>query len=149
MNCININKEANNIVKNKPNKKYDFIPFINALCAQVTVNPELNKIIVLNKGNSKAGIVTIPKGGQVQKIQIDGARLEWKKAQKKEAKNIISETINNKKANKIAFCTNIVCCVWLSTIISENQNHKQAKNKLNKKKRKKTLVLKSCKIWTK
>lgn len=118
------------------------------MCAQVTVKPELNNIRVLSKGNSNAGIVTMPKGGHVQKIQIDGARLEWKKAQKKEAKNITSELINNTKANNIAFCTKMVCWVWLSIIISENQNHKQLKNKIKKKTSKKIFVLKSCNTCT-
>jgi len=36
----------------------------------------------------------IPIGGQQEPNSIAGARLLWKKAQKKEKKNIISETIN-------------------------------------------------------
>lgn len=76
---------------------------------------------VLSNGNSKAGIVSMPNGGQVQKIQIVGAKLEWKNAQKKEAKNITSDTIKRIKARNRAFWTNKVCCVRLSAIISENQ----------------------------
>jgi len=37
----------------------------------------------------------MPLGGHIAPIQIDGESAEWKKAQKKATKNIISETINN------------------------------------------------------
>lgn len=63
-------------------------------CDHVTVNPEEIKIIVFIKGISKGLKGLIPKGGQSWPISIDGAKDEWKYAQKKEKKNKISEIIN-------------------------------------------------------
>ncbi len=80
-----------------------------ALCAQVTVTPEVNKITVFSNGIAQALIVWIPIGGQTAPIQIAGDTLEWKKAQKKLKKNIISETINNKKPIRSPRCTAAVC----------------------------------------
>jgi len=89
----------------------------------VTVTPEDNKITVFNKGNAQGLIVWIPNGGHTAPIQIDGETLEWKKAQKKLKKNMISETINKTKPIRNPFCT---AKVWrpsnvASIIISQNQ----------------------------
>jgi len=47
-----------------------------ALCAQVTVTPEDNKIAVFNKGKAQGLMVWIPNGGQTAPIQIAGDTLE-------------------------------------------------------------------------
>lgn len=52
--------------------------------------------------------LTIPAGGQIEPFQIDGSMLEWKNAQKNEAKNITSETINSIKPSLRLPCTNVV-----------------------------------------
>jgi len=57
------------------------------------VAPEVNKITVFNKGTSQGFKISIPSGGQTPPIPISGAILEWKNAQKKAKKNIISLTI--------------------------------------------------------
>lgn len=61
---------------------------------QVTVIPEEIRIIVFIKGMSKGLKGLIPNGGHNWPISIDGAREEWKYAQKKEIKKKISEIIN-------------------------------------------------------
>jgi urease accessory protein UreE len=65
-----------------------------ARCAQVILTPEESKIKVFRKGNSKGFSTSISLGGQTHPIATEGDKLEWKKAQKKPKKNIISETIN-------------------------------------------------------
>jgi hypothetical protein len=50
-------------------------PLTIALCDQVILTPEDNKIIVFNKGNSKGSKVCIPAGGHTQPIHIDGDKL--------------------------------------------------------------------------
>jgi len=49
---------------------------------------------VFNNGIFQGSNVTIKAGGQTPPITILGLKLEWKNAQKKAKKNIISETIN-------------------------------------------------------
>lgn len=61
---------------------------------QVIVIPDEIKIIVFKRGMSRGLKGLIPKGGQDWPISILGEREEWKKAQKKEKKNKISEIIN-------------------------------------------------------
>jgi hypothetical protein len=58
------------------------------------LTPEESKISVFKKGNSKGLRTSISLGGQTQPMATEGDKLEWKKAQKKPKKNIISETIN-------------------------------------------------------
>jgi hypothetical protein len=45
-------------------------------CAQVTVAPEVNKIIVFNNGTSHGLKGCIACGGQIEPISTDGAKLE-------------------------------------------------------------------------
>jgi len=71
------------------------LPII-ALCAKVTVTPEDNKITVLTKGNPQGSNVIIYFGGHTLPISIAGAKLQCKKLQKNEKKNMISDTINSK-----------------------------------------------------
>lgn len=84
-------------------------PTIIALCTTVTVTPEDNKITVFNKGNPQASKVIIPLGGKAKPTPIAGAKLQWKKPQKKLKKNISSETINNIIPKRIPCCTLKVC----------------------------------------
>lgn len=117
-------------------------PAVIALCAQVTVTPDDNKIAVFNKGNPQGLIVWIPNGGQTAPIQIEGDTLEWKKAQKKLKKNIISETINKIKPILKPFCTANVWCpsnvasimISQNQLIIENKNDQQPSGKKTVKK---------------
>jgi len=61
------------------------------------VAPEVNKIIVFNKGISKGLKIKFCKsfGGHVKFSSILGAKPNQKKLKKKPAKNITSEKINN------------------------------------------------------
>ena len=63
-------------------------------CAHVTVTPEDRRTAVFNRGTPKGSRVVIPVGGQQPPISGEGARLEWKKAQKKPRKKKTSEVIN-------------------------------------------------------
>jgi hypothetical protein len=47
-----------------------------ALCTHVTLKPEIIKIKVLNKGNSKTGITCKPTGGHNVPTSIDGHNAE-------------------------------------------------------------------------
>jgi N-glycosylase/DNA lyase len=50
---------------------------------------------VFKNGRPQGFIGSIPKGGHIPPIHIDGDKALWKNAQKKEKKNITSDTINN------------------------------------------------------
>ena len=57
------------------------MPATKAWWAQVTLAPEVNKIIVFNRGTFQASKVMIPFGGHTAPISILGDKLEWKNAQ--------------------------------------------------------------------
>jgi hypothetical protein len=65
---------ARMIVQNKP----DIVPFLSPAiiewCAQVSVEPEDSKIIVLSKGTSKGLRETIPLGGHIAPSSTVGLR---------------------------------------------------------------------------
>jgi len=50
---------------------------------------------VFNKGTDRGFKASTPEGGHKRPISTEGARLLWKKAQKKEKKKSISDTINS------------------------------------------------------
>ena len=93
-----------------------------ARCAHVIVTPDDNKITVFHRGNPHGFNAKIPLGGHIQPNATAGANEQWKNAQKKLKKNIISETINKHIPNLIPCCTLKVWCPSkvASTIISEN-----------------------------
>jgi hypothetical protein len=62
----------------------------------VTAKPDITNKAVFNKGYSITLIISIPIGGQISPKTIEGLSAEWKKAQKKPKKSIISEAMNNK-----------------------------------------------------
>ena len=121
-----VNNRPNNTVESKPVKDSFLFPLTILWWAQVTVAPELNRTVVFNKGTEKGSKGWIPKGGHEHPISIAGERALWKKAQKKEKNNKISETIN--RINPI-FSPYRVLFVWwpwkvLSLITSLNQKYK-------------------------
>lgn len=81
------------------------LPVIIKIWQRVIVTPEVSKIKVFNKGIPNGEKHLIPTGGQTPPIKGDGARLEWKKAQKNETKNITSEAMNSMKPNFKPRCT--------------------------------------------
>lgn len=60
----------------------------------MTVTPEARRTAVFRRGTANGFKGHNPVGGQAQPNSIVGARLLWKKAQKKALKNIISDVIN-------------------------------------------------------
>lgn len=62
--------------------------------AHVTVTPEERRTAVFNRGTPNGSRGVIPVGGQHPPISGVGARLEWKKAQKKPKKKNTSDVIN-------------------------------------------------------
>jgi len=104
-NCKPVNIVARAIVHSKSLPAANLWPALKALCEQVRKYPELKRIAVFNNGIAKGSIGIIPTGGQTPPIQILGAILEWKKAQKKAKKNIVSETINSSIPKYIFCCT--------------------------------------------
>ena len=72
-------------------------------CVKVTVNLEVNKIIVLSKGIKRGLKKLIFLGGQFKPNSIDGANELWRKFQKNEINKNISEIINKIILNLIKF----------------------------------------------
>lgn len=62
--------------------------------AHVTETPDESRMIVFKSGIWKGLNAEIFLGGHSIPISIEGASLEWKKAQKNDTKNRTSETIN-------------------------------------------------------
>jgi len=98
-------------------------PAIKAWWAQVTEIPEDNKTIVFNKGTEKGLNTKIPSGGQDLPISIAGARLLWKKAQKKERKKKISETINKIIPQRRPNSTMAECSPWKAPSYEISRHH--------------------------
>jgi len=131
--CNKVKIVANSIVNNSAIIACFFARTIIAWCAQVTVAPELKRKNVLVKGIPEVWIVWIASGGQTPPKLKTGDRLEWKKAQKKAKKNMISETINKIIPNLKPRCTEIVCCSSnvASLIMSRHQVYITYNNRKN------------------
>jgi hypothetical protein len=69
------------------------------------VTPEERRIIVFSRGTWKGLKGETPRGGQKLPISKVGERLLWKKAQKKEKKNKISEVMNRIIPHRSPFST--------------------------------------------
>ena len=79
----------------KPFQALTWSPDMRAWCAQVTDAPDERSTIVFKRGTSSGLNGRTPAGGQLPPRSTVGARLLWKKAQKKEAKNRTSDRINS------------------------------------------------------
>lgn len=122
-------------------------PIIKALCAQVILTPDDSKITVFNNGSPHGFNTSIPSGGQIHPIAIDGANEQWKKAQKKAKKNIISETINSIMPKRNPCWT---FAVWLPVSASNCMSLNQAVVlKINNKNENRRTILSrvSLKLW--
>lgn len=108
--CKIVKKIAIITVNNIPYKAPFLYPCINEWWAYVTVIPDDNNIIVLNKGNSKGLIDSIAIGGHLAPKSMVGEIALWKKAQNIAKKNKASETINKETPIFKPFCT---AEVWL------------------------------------
>lgn len=87
-------------------------PETSAWWAAVTVTPEARSTPVFRRGTEKGLIGVIPAGGQVEPSSGVGARLLWKKAQKKAKKKSTSEVINRIIPHRIPFLTGVVWKPW-------------------------------------
>lgn len=133
-----MNIKPRKTVKESPSIDSFLLPIIILWWAQVTVAPELSKIAVFNRGTEKGLRGSTPNGGHITPISTEGDKLLWKKAQKKETKNNISDTINNKKPN---LRPEIVALVWKpwnvdSLTTSFNQMYMQNPTEIKPKKSK-------------
>lgn len=81
-------------VNSSPKNAWEKLFSIILWWAQVTVTPELRRIIVFKRGTWNGLNGNTPLGGHIKPISIEGARLLWKNAQKNEKKNNISDIIN-------------------------------------------------------
>jgi hypothetical protein len=108
-NCNAVKNTAKIKVIIKLNNASFLSPATIAWWHQVQDAPEVNKTIVFNNGISQALKTSIPLGGQTPPISGAGFKLEWKKAQKKAKKNIISEQMNNIIPYLIPSWTRLVC----------------------------------------
>lgn len=98
-------------------------PAIRAWWDQVTVTPDLNKIKVFKKGTSKALKGKIPTGGHVLASSIEGAKLLWKKAQKKERKKKTSEMIKSPIPHRSPSSTIEECNPWCAPSVEISVHH--------------------------
>ena len=80
--------------------------------AHVTVTPEAKRMAVLRRGTSIGSRGLIPTGGHCPPSSRAGARLEWKKAQKKPKKKKASEAINRTMPYRSPFWTVGVWWPW-------------------------------------
>ncbi len=118
-----MNKKPKITVIDKPWIDSFLLPETILWWAQVTVAPELNNKAVFNKGIEKGFKGLIPLGGHITPISTEGAKLLWKKAQKKDKKNNISETINKIKPNFNPDTANLVWKPWKVDSLITSFNH--------------------------
>jgi hypothetical protein len=85
------------------------LPSIKAWWDQVTLTPEESKIIVFISGTFHGLNASTPKGGHEHPNSTLGERLLWKKAQKKEKKNITSDVIKSIIPQRRPLSTISVC----------------------------------------
>ena len=71
----------------------------------MTVTPEASKTAVFNRGTAKGLMGVIPVGGHVHPSSGVGARLLWKKAQKKAKKKSTSEAMNKIMPHRMPLVT--------------------------------------------
>src|SRR3546814_15962293 len=95
-----VNSAPSRTVRARPCSRPWRSPWMRAWCAQVTVQPDSSRIMVLRNGRWKASKTSTPTGGQTPPvcslratcIASPGNRLASKKAQKKAEKNITSRS---------------------------------------------------------
>lgn len=112
-----------NTVKAKPWAAWVWIFSVTAWCAHVTVTPEASKIAVLSRGIWNGLNTSIETGGQVPPVSIEGANLLWKKAQKKEKKKKISDTIKSTIPMRRPVVTLRVCSPWSVASRATSRHH--------------------------
>ena len=99
------------------------LPTMIAWWDQVTLTPEERRIIVLSSGTENGLKGWIPAGGHCEPISTFGDNLLWKKAQKNEEKNIISEIINRTIPQRIPVSTIFVWSPWYVLSRETSRHH--------------------------
>jgi len=94
------------------------------------VAPEARRIEVFKSGTWKGLKGVIAVGGHEEPSSIVGLRLEWKKAQKKEKKNKISEVINKIIPHFNPNVTIKVWCPWKDASRWTSRHHWNIVNKI-------------------
>src|SRR3954447_19498646 len=91
-----VNRRPSRIVSSSPSLSPWRSPWISEWCAQVTVVPEHNRIIVLSSGKPHGFNTSMPLGGHTPPTDgtADGNKDESKNAQNQARKNITSEAMN-------------------------------------------------------
>lgn len=79
-------------------------------CAHVTETPEERRTAVFSRGTPKGSKGVMPVGGQQPPISGVGAKLAWKKAQKKPRKKKTSDVIKRIIPYRRPFWTGGVWC---------------------------------------
>lgn len=99
-----------------------WFPSVMLWWVQVTVTPEANRIAVLSSGTSRGLSGVIPVGGHWLPSSGVGAKLEWKKAQKKPRKKNTSDVMKRIIPYRKPFWTVSVWWPWnvLSRMISRH-----------------------------
>ena len=97
----------NSQVIERPNLVFLKLFFNKEWWAQVMDTPEETKIIVLRRGTLIGLNLIIDRGGHIWPSSMLGLNEKWKKDQKKDKKNIISDVINKIIPNFNPFITNI------------------------------------------
>lgn len=87
------------------------------------MTPEANKTAVFNKGICIGLKLAIPLGGHSKPSSTEGANLLWKNAQKKEAKNKTSDTINRIMPQRKPKITTRVCRPWNAPSRETSRHH--------------------------
>jgi len=108
---------------------------------QVTLIPEDKRITVFRRGTWNGFRDKVPNGGQEIPISMLGARLLWKKAQKKEKKNKISEIMNKSIPKRSPLITNKE---WYPC--QELSRHTSRHHRVEAKVTKKRLIIKAVKF---
>ena len=91
-------------------------PPSSAECDHVSAAPDESRSPVLRRGIIHGSLGSIPFGGHTAPSEGAGFRLEWKYAQKKAKKSLISDTINRIIPRRSPVCTAVVC--WPSNVAS-------------------------------
>lgn len=81
-------------------------------CAQVTVTPDARRTAVFSSGTSRGFRGVTPVGGHWFPSSGVGAKLEWKKAQKKPRKKNTSDVMKRTIPYRRPFCTVGVWWPW-------------------------------------
>ena len=109
---INVKYTPKVKVKKREENAWEWFISISLWWDHVILTPEDKRIMVLRSGTLKGLNTSIPVGGQILPNSMLGANLLWKKAQKKDKKNMTSDKINKIMPHRNPFSTIRVWSPW-------------------------------------